>query len=439
MSKSKKEIDVSKISLAKAVEQYDETGYDINFRSWLVSDVVAKWYADMGIKRVKRGMYLDSKGEVIKVDSLYGEFFLCHAKMIKKGSSITAGVLKWAFSRYLAQLDDAERTEAKEAIRFSGVADDGPLLNWMYGMTGLESITPVDLAVMKHCIWQVKRKAFNLPVKNHMMVVFSGAQNAGKSENIRHLLRPLGPLTVETSAKYLTDDRSYSSFNDFYVMFVDELADAKKADMDTLKHVITAPEVSYRPMRTNDLTTVRQNCTFISCINHSLADVLLDTTGMRRFWEITLSPTYMEQHQEHWARINGQDHLAIWRSIDENVEVPFIAPFFPEIHVKQEEMKQLTSVEEWVLETGMVPCADGVGVKESATQLFLNYRKHCQEFGRIYPFTQTRFGRELRKLGFIKAKETLGIFYYYTKHVKHSMVAERAKALSIALVPARDS
>jgi hypothetical protein len=88
----------------------------------------------------------------------------------------------------------------------------------------------------------------------------------------------------------------------------------------------------------------------------------------------------------------------------------------------------------------MLPCADGNGTKESATNLFLNYRKHCQEFGRVYPFTQQRFGREFRKLGFVRGRDSDGrSFYWYTKYNKAMSVAARAKELSMSvLVTKRD-
>lgn len=132
--------------------------------------------------------------------------------------------------------------------------DDWALRGWLRAVTGRED--QVDLAVMWHFIWQVKRKLFRLKVEHHMMNVLHGRQAGGKTEAIRKLLAPVNELVDPISdMRVLTDERSHFRMYRNYVTFCDEMAKADRADVDQLKHLVTEVTLRWRIMKTNRTAT----------------------------------------------------------------------------------------------------------------------------------------------------------------------------------------
>jgi hypothetical protein len=87
------------------------------------------------------------------------------------------------------------------ALKYRCDPEDGHVRALVRALTGKED--PVDVAVMKHFVWQVKRKLNEMAVEDHLMVILYCAQRVGKSEAIR--------------------------------MFFDEMAKAQKTDMEAFK------------------------------------------------------------------------------------------------------------------------------------------------------------------------------------------------------------
>jgi hypothetical protein len=100
------------------------------------------------------------------------------------------------------------------------------------------------IAVLKKFIWQVKRK---MRPTDHQS---PGASNPGASTR------------RQIDFKMIEDDRNIDIWNS-YILFLDEMGYASKANVDTVKHAITATNLVRRPMRTNNKVTVTQNASFI--------------------------------------------------------------------------------------------------------------------------------------------------------------------------------
>lgn len=160
------------------------------------------------------------------------------------------------------------------------------LSEFLFYMTGKRS--ELDFAVMKHFFWQVKRKLRNLPVDHHMMAFFYGnEQGSGKSTSIRRLLAPLNDLALEENFNVFTDARRTTSFERYYVLFLDEMGEASKADMATVKGIITGERVGHRKLYQDDEASVQINTTLIGASNKPLHQLLKDD-HMRRFWQINV-------------------------------------------------------------------------------------------------------------------------------------------------------
>ncbi|MBL0402903.1 hypothetical protein JKG68_02875 [Microvirga aerilata] len=201
------------------------------------------------------------------------------------------------------------------------------------------------IAVLKKFIWQVKRKIRNsanvmLPVTNHLMPVILGPQGKGKSTFVNMFIAPLKELTLEVDFKMIEDDRNIDIWNSF-ILFLDEMGYASKANVDTIKNAITATTLTRRPMRSNSKVTVSQNATFIGCSNKTLAQLIKDPTGIRRFVGLQFSANPC------WNTMNQIDYLKLWLSVDPNTEDPML-PFMDLLKDRQEEEREKGRVEEWL-------------------------------------------------------------------------------------------
>jgi len=139
-------------------------------------------------------------------------------------------------------------------------------------------------AVFLKFIHQVKRKMEGLPVCDHLMpVILSPKQGIGKTTFVERLTGPVGEVSIPVDFKQITDDRNIAMWRN-HVMYLEEMGWASKADIESVKHIITSPTLTRRPMRMNHTEEVRQNATLIGTANvMAVSDLIRDPTGMRRF------------------------------------------------------------------------------------------------------------------------------------------------------------
>jgi Virulence-associated protein E len=257
------------------------------------------------------------------------------------------------------------------------------------------------VAIFNKFIWQVKRKINKMPITDHLMAVILGSQGVGKSTLIRKMLAVIEELMASTDFKQMTDDRNSMLWRNF-VLFLDEMGWAKKAEMDTVKHIISAPILTRRIMQTTKYNTVVQNATFIGTANAGeLSEIIRDTSGTRRF--VTLQ---MIDEPDRQA-INEIDWLAVWQSVDENADDPTL-PFKEVLQATQAEDRIMTTVEAWLDQLtkhnyiGCKPITDSTphtdSIPHSSSELFGKYHEwENVHYKASTPMTSNAFGRELKR------------------------------------------
>lgn len=175
----------------------------------------------------------------------------------------------------------------------------------------------LDSIVLETFVWSVKRKLYGLPVVEHIMPVIAGPlQGTGKSYLIERLfLAPLEKFVQLRSVDFVTDERNFKSLGHSLVVFFDEMARMGKADEESLKRVVSAIVLNYRPLHTNHTASVIQRNTFIGTSNKGLSELVKDTTGNRRFYEIPAGVINREI-------VNKINYLSLWQSVNEQMECP---------------------------------------------------------------------------------------------------------------------
>ncbi|WP_248345409.1 DUF3854 domain-containing protein [Anaeromyxobacter paludicola] len=277
---------------------------------------------------------------------------------------------------------------------------DFTLRSYVRALTGKED--PLDVAVLAHFIWQVKRKVFDMPVEHHLMPILFGAQRAGKSEAIRKLLAFVeqfkdepGDLTI------VADERQAFRFARAYVVFFDEMAKASKTDLDAFKNRISQPDVGWRVLGSNLRQTSPNRATFIGASNTPLENLIVDTTGIRRFHQVNCS------NPIDWNAVNAIDYQVLWSSVDENGPAP-VKSVLDQLAARQEEMRVKDAVEEFL--------AAKCELSEewtTAHRVFDSFKEFLERDNHPKTFwTSARFGRRLTELlGQERKKTSNGVWY----------------------------
>jgi hypothetical protein len=282
------------------------------------------------------------------------------------------------------------------------VPDDyASLKAWTFAVTG--QADPVDVAVVAHFIWQVKRKLHGLPVERHMMPILVGAQNGGKSTAVNKLIAPVraaGLLEGCNDLRLIEDDRHVARFATKLIVLCDEMTKASKTDIAALKGFITEEHASWRLMRSTQTTTAVNLATFIGTANPDVIDLINDPTGMRRFYELRCKAVL------DWDTINTVDYMRIWRSVDHHAPSP-VASVWNDITIRQQKITNQNSIEEWV---GLhVIYGDDTKQWVEAGEVYAAYAE-WMKMQRRFPETVNAFGRTLSRIG-VQRSRSNGMWY----------------------------
>lgn len=203
--------------------------------------------------------------------------------------------------------------------------------------------------VLHHWMWQVKRKLFNLPVTDHMMVVLFGNQGCGKSYFIKKFTSPLEKFTTDVNLMDVTDSKAINLREDYYILVVDEMAKANKTEINELKRIVTAGNTATRQHYSHGIISGKQNSTLIGSTNKALASILFDNTGMRRFFEINCLD------ELDWDKVNNFDYITLWKLVNENEDSPYniSKDIFQNVKDIQEELISQEPLETFIIETIM--------------------------------------------------------------------------------------
>jgi len=289
------------------------------------------------------------------------------------------------------------RERFKHNANKSYVLGDDPITRFTRAIVG-EKCEDFDQhrAVIAHFIWQTKRKIFGLHVNHHMCPVFVGKQGSGKTQAIENLIKPLKFLSIDANLGTFVREAERFVFGTYYIVKLDEFANGRKSDLETMKHIITSDDINYRTFYTQKMAFMPNVSTFIGASNRSVAEIFNDQTGSRRFYEIPCLDKL------DWDQIGGNtedegiDYFSLWISIDENDESP-IAPFISSINSYQEKFRARSIVEEWLASEDLKPQPTDLTEIVALKTLHRDFINWMREQNCNFPYTDQRFGRDLSK------------------------------------------
>jgi hypothetical protein len=241
-----------------------------------------------------------------------------------------------------------------------------------------------------HWLWIVKRKLNNLSFHDVLVPVLYGPQGIGKSLLQNKLSEPFKGYIISGSASMMADEKNRAAVQKNYIWAVDELSGANRADVDELKRLITEEMLSYRPMRTNEVVWVKQNCSFFVTTNKPLNEKVFDTTGMRRWVQFEM------QSRADIQGVLSFDVFQVWRGIDENKPEGYLDPVREQLLEHQKEITPEDPFEVFIKESGLVSPNEGAEmIFVPASTIYRSYQVFCEEQGER-PMGQTAFSRLLK-------------------------------------------
>lgn len=249
-------------------------------------------------------------------------------------------------------------------------------------------------SVLQHTIWQIKRKLNDLNVDHHMMAIFFGAQGVGKSELMKKLITPWKLRVNTSSLTNLTDDRGFRQFAEYSIIIVDELRGADKASIERIKDIVTQNFAEARVLYTQDTERLPNRSILLGSSNIEVRDVIRDSTGNRRFFQINVS----DKMSENWGIINDIDYLSIWRSVDENANSPII-PVLDEVKKIQDDQRFVSLPIEWLKEILAIPSDNQNNIFVTFSELRTAHINYLKETNKTkFTLSNSQLGTEFSRV-----------------------------------------
>ncbi len=280
-------------------------------------------------------------------------------------------------------------------VKFSGKSSVKLVEQVLQASTG--RVDPIEVGILAHWLHSIKRKIFNLGVKDHIMpILFSPEQGSGKTTLVHKIVEPLRPYVIDASMTDVVDPRYQKTFSKKYVAVLDELAGVAKAESASLKRLISALALDYRPMGENDTASIQQRCSFVGTTNLPFNEQIKDSTGARRFYQLRCIGVM------DWSSINSIDYVELWRALDESQDSGiFLTPDVrAALRTRQELLRVADVMTTFLEEVGALPPnEDRKEVK--ASDFYDRYRLWCESTGHM-PNAATTFGRAVVNRGIEK-------------------------------------
>ena len=197
--------------------------------------------------------------------------------------------------------------------------------------TAFECEPTLVTAVLRHCVWQVKRKSLGLPVKHHLMpVVTSSLQGSGKTTFVLRFVAPLKELAAGPALlSDFADPRSGDIYRYPVVILVYDMEAIPPPLVPVLKSLMTSGCFRRRRFHSGMSVAIWQLSTLIGTANSGITQLVSDETGHRRFAVLEFRNGEVAKGGDArvWAVVNDTDYVLLWRTVDVYGPSP-IVPLF---------------------------------------------------------------------------------------------------------------
>lgn len=288
-----------------------------------------------------------------------------------KDKIMTVAAIRLAFTEFVWMTKDTSKQVVWSKIAAIDPETGARALRQLRDLCDKMFVEPAfaDAAIRKF-IWQVKRRMQGLYIEHLHFVVLHGNTGTGKTEFCREMLRPISPIVSPASIPELVDNKNFSLL-EMFVGFADELAKADKADVNTLKNLVTGDYSTARVHYSHRSQRTKINLSLLGTADKPVATMIMDSAGMRRFIQVNTKPRG-EIKLDWQADVVGFPWPHVWAAVDHTTSDPLMTPFGDLVKQKQEEMRARDNVEAWLEQFdpkhAATPCAN------KQTGEFVEYR-----------------------------------------------------------------
>jgi len=215
--------------------------------------------------------------------------------------------------------------------------------------------------------------------------VFYGGQGVGKTFICRELRKPFGELGGPDKVSSMMDEFNQKKYGLMLISDLDDISKVADRDLANLKNFATSDILTPRKMRSEENHFIKKITTVVCSSNSPIHEVIPDTTGARRFFQIDVPITgYVDP-------IRGTDFLKLWQAVDINW-----SPSREEQQVisdSQRLQRKRDVVEVWWDEKGHEEYY-GRGLR--ASNLFRDFDSWREE-AKHFAMSQTTFGNKVKQ------------------------------------------
>lgn len=272
------------------------------------------------------------------------------------------------------------------SLRWDGV---NRASHWLCVFCGAEESDYTSFVSRTVLVAAVKR-AFEPGCQFDYMPIFEGSQGTGKSS----LVRVLGGDWYKNISLTERDHNTIQRMQGAWFIEVAELAVFAKRDIESLKDFISTPIDSTRFVYNRNDRFIPRQSIFIGTINPSTGGYLMDETGNRRFWPISLGEINLKLLEKNRDQLFAEA-VQLYKS---GIPV-YIENNNHELMRMATEQQQLREDnDEWadVIHAGLYKIKDDVGSKIRAIDVY--QRIIGGDLDKYDKKTSIRLGRILRKM-----------------------------------------
>lgn len=254
--------------------------------------------------------------------------------------------------------------------------------------------------------------------------VFYGGQGVGKTFICRELRKPFGELGGPDKVSSMMDEFNQKKYGLMLISDLDDISKVADRDLANLKNFATSDVLTPRKMRSEENHFIKKITTVVCSSNSPIHEVIPDTTGARRFFQIDVPSTgYVDP-------IRGTDFLQLWQAVDINW-----SPSREEQQVisdNQKLQRKRDVVEVWWDEAGHDEYY-GRGIQ--AAHLFKGFDAWREE-AKHFAMSQTTFGNKVKQfLSEHLEKKRLKTGNVYIRLNEKQVYRQKAQAVKEAQAP----
>lgn len=311
----------------------------------------------------------------------------------------------FAFDRWRDNNIRQARLELIERLKYDGSDPLKVLDQWLMLVAG--EVREKDRGAILHSLWCVKRLMLGLETGYEIMVILvGGLQQAGKNTAMmKGLLKPLSQFSYSLRMDELTDSRWTESLENHYVGFIDEMAGADKAQITVLKSRVRGErKIAFKPLYTNTVVQVQNNCTFFAGSNIEVKSIINDPTGMSRWYELMVRAGVIDKDA-----IRLLDYDQLWRGVDENRQWGYYEEYKNHFESAQKELEEdANTFASWCTSISLAPPDGNSGEWLNVEDLYKSYVDFAERMGdERYHWGMKMFCTHLKAKSFDKKRTTM--------------------------------